>query len=307
METVIGLDIGGSKSEVAVIERGGRAAHLFRGPGGGLAADNELAPLPELEKLLSGCSADASYAIANLGGKNKKQISGILNRVWNDRVEVYRESEGDVALNMAMIEGCSSILLAGTGTILLISTDKGIRTIGGWGWEFGDEGSGYWIGRAAIAHLLRCIDLGFPLPIALPFRYPEFDRWKERLSFRDDIRASLRALSRSEVASLAAEVETLAAGKADWASRILREAATQMAAIMAAGNSISGGAPIMINGGLSRSRCLMSFLKSLCMERNIPIIIKESASLAKVAAVMAARQAGWREAGDKEWIKEICR
>jgi glucosamine kinase len=53
------------------------------------------------------------------------------------------------------------LLIAGTGSIALGRTRNGeMVRVGGWGPFFGDEGSGYWIGREAIRTALRANDAG---------------------------------------------------------------------------------------------------------------------------------------------------
>ena len=51
------------------------------------------------------------------------------------------------------------LLIAGTGSIVIgRDKDRGMFRVGGWGPYFGDEGSGFWIGREAIRAGLRSID-----------------------------------------------------------------------------------------------------------------------------------------------------
>lgn len=57
------------------------------------------------------------------------------------------------------------LLIAGTGSIVLTYSASGQRIrVGGWGPRFSDEGSGFWIGREAIALLLPLLEQGLPLP-----------------------------------------------------------------------------------------------------------------------------------------------
>jgi glucosamine kinase len=53
------------------------------------------------------------------------------------------------------------LLIGGTGSIAIGRSPEGsmIRA-GGWGSQFGDEGSGFWIGREAIRTALRSVDAG---------------------------------------------------------------------------------------------------------------------------------------------------
>jgi N-acetylglucosamine kinase-like BadF-type ATPase len=51
------------------------------------------------------------------------------------------------------------LMIAGTGSIVYGMNDQGvIARAGGWGHRVGDEGSGYWIGKQAIIHILKTMD-----------------------------------------------------------------------------------------------------------------------------------------------------
>ena len=52
-----------------------------------------------------------------------------------------------------------ALLIAGTGSIALAhGADGSRRQAGGWGWLNGDEGSGAWLGKAALRHAQRGLD-----------------------------------------------------------------------------------------------------------------------------------------------------
>lgn len=70
------------------------------------------------------------------------------------------------------------LLIAGTGSIALARKNDGTMIrVGGWGAMFGDEGSGFWIGREAISTALRANDAA---------TFPEFvQSVVEALALRD--------------------------------------------------------------------------------------------------------------------------
>jgi len=53
-------------------------------------------------------------------------------------------------------------VIGGTGSIAVGSWDGAVARAGGWGYLLGDEGSGYWIVRAAIRALLARLESGRP-------------------------------------------------------------------------------------------------------------------------------------------------
>ena len=69
----------------------------------------------------------------------------------------------EIALDAAFPSAPGVLIIAGTGSNFLGRTSTGaLINVGGWGPLLGDEGSGYWIGSAAIRAALRARDRGEP-------------------------------------------------------------------------------------------------------------------------------------------------
>lgn len=52
-----------------------------------------------------------------------------------------------------------AVIVAGTGSVgMSIDADGRRKAVGGWGWQYGDEGSGAWLGRGALRHAQRALD-----------------------------------------------------------------------------------------------------------------------------------------------------
>lgn len=69
----------------------------------------------------------------------------------------------EIALDAAFPGGPGVLIIAGTGSNFLGRTTSGaLINVGGWGPALGDEGSGYWIGSAALRAALRARDRGEP-------------------------------------------------------------------------------------------------------------------------------------------------
>jgi len=93
-----------------------------------------------------------------------------------------------------------SIVSVGTGTVgYRILEDGGSRTVGGWGFPAGDEGSGAWLGRAAVSGALRRRDGVDRLP-AGPL---DVDLWQRLGADRDAILGWLRDAPSTRYATLA--------------------------------------------------------------------------------------------------------
>jgi glucosamine kinase len=67
--------------------------------------------------------------------------------------------DGEVALGAVFGRGPGIIVNAGTGSIALARDAGGqLHRCGGYGWQLGDEGGGYWLGRRALDAAARAHD-----------------------------------------------------------------------------------------------------------------------------------------------------
>jgi len=79
----------------------------------------------------------------------KQLVAGDV-QVVNDALIAHRAAFG---------EGPGVLVIAGTGSNVLGMNDRGESgRAGGWGPMISDEGSGFWIGRRAVAHAMRAYD-----------------------------------------------------------------------------------------------------------------------------------------------------
>jgi glucosamine kinase len=68
-------------------------------------------------------------------------------------------SDNEIALVGAHGQRCGLLVLAGTGSVAYGVNRAGTSAqAGGWGYLLGDEGSGYWIGTAALRLMICCAD-----------------------------------------------------------------------------------------------------------------------------------------------------
>jgi len=74
-----------------------------------------------------------------------------------ERVDV--RSDMEIALAAAFGDKPGILINAGTGSIAYARTQDGrVHRAGGYGWQLGDEGGGYWLGRRALAAAARARD-----------------------------------------------------------------------------------------------------------------------------------------------------
>ncbi len=106
-----------------------------------------------------------------LAGAARPEISEVVRGIIAEIISPDGKSDGTthvqikvvgdmvIALEAAFGSGPGVIVIAGTGSIAYGRNREGqIARAGGWGFAISDEGSGHWIGRAAVAAALRAWD-----------------------------------------------------------------------------------------------------------------------------------------------------
>lgn len=154
-------DTGGSKTILEILDEENNVVKKFIDKGFGLASDG-LEEILELNNLLSLIENpnEIKYIVINLGGKNKEQIKNHFQKVFvNAKINIFRESEGNVSKALAKMFNSEVVVLAGTGAISCgFSGDEKAVVCGGWGMNISDQGSGYYIGMEAIKQSLLELD-----------------------------------------------------------------------------------------------------------------------------------------------------
>jgi N-acetylglucosamine kinase-like BadF-type ATPase len=163
---VLGIDAGGTKTVGYLADAEGRIVGEGRGGGANLQAHGEL----EVEKVLHGV-IEAAYgdrsiqpAAVCLGvagvdrAEDDRIVRGIMRRL-GFRSHTLVVNDAFVALVAGVKDDPGIVLIAGTGSIAYGVSGAGLAArAGGWGYVLGDEGSGYWIGREALAAVVREAD-----------------------------------------------------------------------------------------------------------------------------------------------------
>lgn len=166
MSLVAGID-GGQSSTIAVIgdERGRILARGAAGPSDEVGAT---ADSTRLRDALAGALADARRR-ANLPDETifdaiVAGVSGYDGRVYgrapqlpSPRVVLLHDTP--IAHAGALGGRAGVVVISGTGSVVYARAEDGTsRTLGGWGFLFGDEGSAFRIASDALAALLRADD-----------------------------------------------------------------------------------------------------------------------------------------------------
>ncbi len=166
---VAGVDGGGSKTRVILADANGNTLADVTGagsamrPGGGDHSSGIIAELVRHAMNEAGINAGRPRTIvAGVAGVGRPAENRALTVALEDHEiadEVIVQGDGEIALTDAFGSGPGIIVISGTGSIAYgRSPNRVLARCGGWGPAFGDEGSGAWIGRKALAIVASAAD-----------------------------------------------------------------------------------------------------------------------------------------------------
>ena len=163
---VLGIDAGGTKTVCLLADESGNVIAESRATGANLQAVGELEVEKVLHEVMEEALGDRDVVPAaiclGIAGVDRPDDSGtvraIMRRIgYKARVVVVNDAL--VALEAGAPGQPGVVVISGTGSISYGRNARGeAARSGGWGYVLGDEGSGYWIGRAALRAVLREAD-----------------------------------------------------------------------------------------------------------------------------------------------------
>lgn len=234
MKLYLGIDGGGTKTECAVgndvevlgrftagtskIQRVARetAAHSLR------AAVNGALHTARVE------AKDVAYSCVGIAGASQPEVIEFVSEVMADLVPGGLKIVGDnvIAHEAAFHGGPGVLVIAGTGSIAFGRNERGdTARAGGWGSIISDEGSGYWIGKTAVAAAMRAYDSGQSTTLVDKI----MKQW--RIATREDIVRIANTNPPPNFAALFPEVLAAAEGGDILAKDLLTRAGTELGAI----------------------------------------------------------------------------
>lgn len=221
MTYYIGIDGGGSKTRFACFDETGVLLKEYVSGGSycrqlGVAAVEAvlLDGIKRVRDGLYGELAAVSFGMPGFG-ESPEEEERLLSSLRRDLAPVPFFVANDVAMAFhGAFAGNSGIMLvAGTGSMAWGRDENGEeRRCGGWSECFGDEGSGYWVGRKAIGLFSK-----------------ESDGRKPKTLFYDLLKAYLNCADEENDLALVSRLEALFESRAQVAKvhRVLLEAAEQ--------------------------------------------------------------------------------
>jgi len=163
---VLGIDAGGTKTVCVLADERGHVVAEARGGGANLQAAGELQVEKVLHQVMDEAIGDRDVRPAaiclGIAGVDRaddaEAVRGIMRRIgFKTRTLVVNDAL--IALVAGAGDRPGVVVVAGTGSIAY-GRDAAARAAraGGWGYLLGDEGGGFWIGRAALAAVVRQFD-----------------------------------------------------------------------------------------------------------------------------------------------------
>ncbi len=251
-----GVDGGGSKTRVAVFDEQGRRLGLtmagptsltLRGAQAWNVILDALRGLRHTVGLESDDISDTHFGIGLAGANNAAQRSRFIAAA--PAVGALHVATDSYIAALAAHNGApGAIIIVGTGSVgYRIEASGASRLVGGWGFPIGDEGSGAWLGRAALAQTLHVLE----------------DRYGGRATemhavllercgrSRDDLLEWLRAAASTQYAELAPLVIECA-GRGDAAASELVTAAGSEIHALAVALDPGRAIPLSLVGGLAQ-------------------------------------------------------
>src|SRR6266850_253180 len=226
----LGIDGGGSKTAFLLVdEYYNEICHVQSGPSNYLSVGPDAAR-EAITQGIAQLTEQPGIVCAGFAGAGRPDGVTFYKELLRTLIpgsQVIIESDAFIASIGAIGIDPGVLLIAGTGSIVIgRDKDRSMFRVGGWGPYFGDEGSGFWIGREAVRAALRSKDSQ---------GRPEFsDRVAQSLGLKSipEVVAAWATgkVGVPEIAGLFPEVVSLY--PAEPSNRILNEAASHLRSLV---------------------------------------------------------------------------
>jgi glucosamine kinase len=192
-------------------------------------------------------TSQIASACVGLSGAGRPEVRDAVARMIAEVLpcKVLVVSDLETTLEAAFGDGPGVITIAGTGSIAYGRDAHGqTARAGGWGLAISDEGSGQWIGRAAVSAALGAKDAGHEPPLLAAI----LKLWQ--LSTLDDLVRHANVSPPPDFSILFPLVLEAAQSGDRLAKSLLRHAGNELAALTK--NSKTDSVPVAISGGVFR-------------------------------------------------------
>ena len=163
---VLGIDAGGTKTVCQLADEQGTVISEARCTGANLQAVGELQVEKVLHQVMEEAIGDRTVVpeaiCLGIAGVDRPDDAAVVRSIMKRigyKARVLVVNDALVALEAGAPDRPGVVIISGTGSISYGRNEEGLAArSGGWGYVLGDEGSGYWIGRAALRAVLREAD-----------------------------------------------------------------------------------------------------------------------------------------------------
>lgn len=206
MRHYLGIDGGGTSLRVVIVDQGMQVVAQAKGASANPNAIGRQEASNRVQALVRECLVQHEGVIAAAGigiaGAAAAYAADWLRATLEPvlpGMPIVPSSDHEIALTGAMGQRAGQLLVAGTGSVAygITQTGEAIQ-VGGWGYLLGDEGSGYWIGRSAVQHVIQMYDAGqtsdlWPL-VCVHFDIQRVQQLIEAIYLSDNLVPKLAAL-----------------------------------------------------------------------------------------------------------------
>lgn len=295
-QVVVGVDGGGTKTLALAVEVGGQGQTRGAAGSSNLHAVGFDTACAAIESAIAQAAGEAEIAALCLGLAGAGRPQDVERfRTWArmkfPHTALKVVSDAEILLAAGALTGAALALVCGTGSIVYGRTARGeLIRAGGWGYLFGDEGSGFAIGAAALRAVTQAHD-GRGAPTLLT----DLILARRGVDNATGLVASLYSAPnpRAEIASLAELVEQAAAQNDALALSLLDEAARELARMAAAvyHRLDEKSVPLILSGGviLNGARLAEKFHQH-CADLGLQFSAFVPVPEPAVGAVLLARQ-----------------
>jgi N-acetylglucosamine kinase-like BadF-type ATPase len=299
---VVGIDGGGTKTDLIAVDSRGRFLGRHRGgPSNlhGLGVQEVSRALESQVRSLVGTHGDPDVLVAAcLAGIDTDAMRADLGAALHSREPRWRwlVDNDATAAWWGAFGGRSPgvVTIAGTGAVAYARTATRTARAGGWGALLGDEGSGYSVGRAAVIAVLRAADGLGPATALRGVLLGEL-RLAECHELIDHVHVEM---SFADVAALAPLVVAVAQDGDAVAQGIVRRAADALVELAdaAATRVLDDGAPVPVDaafvGGLAHSPHVRRVLRERLAASQVCRWVEPTATAAVGAVLLGAAELG---------------
>ena len=237
MSLYIGIDGGGTKTTCAVGDDVSVLA-VATGPGSNVVRLGEEQVRVGLREAIAKACAAADVSPLRIqsvcvgaAGASNPDVNASLKQMVRQvlpNAEVNVVGDMVIAMEAVLNEHPGVVAIAGTGSIVYGRNARGeTARAGGWGFRISDEGSGQWIGRTAVAEVMRAADSGRETILLERI----LQQWK--LSSREDLVRHSNGNPSPNFAELFPVVEKAAKDRDPIADKIVIRAGAELAHLAA--------------------------------------------------------------------------